>query len=160
MLPIYLLLAFLIVCVIGAIYVFERKIGKRTRGSLPVIHNTEAAAQPRDGEPHPGASTEPSAFGFVERLEVNGVEVDPKSFHRREPVDFGPGRDYTDMPGIVTFRGNNFRDSASFGRPRLSRKRFRREYWTVPTGSLEKSDISKGQGSARHYGRQGLRPRH
>lgn len=145
---VYLALAFLVLVIIGGIWVFERKIGRRTRGSLPVVYNKEVAAQPKDGTPHAVESTQPSAFGFTERLEVDGKEVDPKSFHRAEPVNFGPGADYTDMPGIVTFRGNNFRDSASFDFPRLTRRRFRREYWNVPTGSLEKSDISKGKGSA------------
>lgn len=32
-----------------------------------------------------------------------------------EPIVFGGGEDYTDMEGILTFRGNNFRDTGSYG---------------------------------------------
>ena len=146
--PLYLLLAILVTLAIGFIYVYDRKIGRRTRGSLPVIYNEDSSGAPKDGKPHCISSTSPEHFGFEERLMVNGTEVEPGSFRRREPVDFGPGNTYTRCEGIVTFRGNNFRSSASWGNPRLPQKKFSRDFWRVPTGSLEKSEISQGKGSA------------
>ena len=37
------------------------------------------------------------------------------SFKRSNPISFGPGKDYTALQGIITFRGNNYRDGASYG---------------------------------------------
>ena len=33
----------------------------------------------------------------------------------RTPSDFGSGKDYTDLEGIITFRGNNYRSGANYG---------------------------------------------
>lgn len=113
----YILLGILAVLVVGAAYVYRRKVGRRTRGSLPVV--AFDAPMPKTKTPRPAIETSPQAFGFVEKLQVDDWEVDPRSYRRPQPVNFGDGDDYTACEGVVTFRGNNFRDSASYGRPSL-----------------------------------------
>lgn len=36
-------------------------------------------------------------------------------YHREDPIYFGASSEYTQLEGIVTFRGNNYRDQASYG---------------------------------------------
>ena len=59
------------------------------------------------------------------------------SFELNDRIDFGLGSDYTDVQGIVTFRGNNFRDSASFGTANITASKFSTTPWTVSTSSLQ-----------------------
>ena len=63
----------------------------------------------------PGAvsGTMPSDFGLEEAIEDNGTVVE--SYTRGEPIDFLEGDQYTELEGVITFRGNNFRDSAAYG---------------------------------------------
>ena len=51
------------------------------------------------------------------------------------PISFDSGKKYTDIKGILTFRGNNFRDTAAYGTAGLKEKTLT-EKWTKDTGSL------------------------
>lgn len=57
--------------------------------------------------------TQPSKHGFTTKLMVDGVEKD--SYQRSENITFGTGDEYTDLEGIITFRGNNYRNAPSYG---------------------------------------------
>lgn len=61
------------------------------------------------------------------------------AFQRETPSDFGFGSDYTDIPGVLAFRGNNFRDTASFGYANIVNQSFSR-VWSRQTGSLTAPD--------------------
>ena len=67
---------------------------------------------------------------------MNGDQT-VSSFSFSDPIDFGLSEDYTDVEGIVTFRGNNFRDSGAFGTADLVNKQFSDTYWTAQTASLQ-----------------------
>jgi hypothetical protein len=60
------------------------------------------------------------------------------SFTRSATIDFGPGSEYTDLPGIVTFRGNNYRDSASYGTADVTLGKLE-VVWTAATGAIAKA---------------------
>ncbi|MEI3413379.1 MAG: hypothetical protein V8Q57_09480 [Blautia sp.] len=45
------------------------------------------------------------------------------------------GSNYTDVDGIVTFRGNNFRDTASYGNTQMKDYKIA-DLWTAQTSSL------------------------
>ncbi|MBR1496519.1 MAG: PQQ-binding-like beta-propeller repeat protein [Oscillospiraceae bacterium] len=80
--------------------------------------------------------TDPEIFLFREAVEVDGrILGEDESYSAAEPVDFGYGADYTRMQGIITFRGNNFRDSASYGLANMSERKFG-ERWSVDTGTF------------------------
>ena len=57
--------------------------------------------------------TDPATFGFTTDIMVDGVEQD--SYQRDDSIMFGTGDEYTDLEGIITFRGNNYRDAPSYG---------------------------------------------
>lgn len=61
-------------------------------------------------------------------------------------ISFGSGDEYAQVPGIMCFRGNNFRNSAACGTTNLESKKFG-SYWTVGTGSLRAPDGNVWTGS-------------
>ena len=92
------------------------------------------------GVPTSSSSTRQELFGFQSDLLVNGEMV--TDFQREETIDFTGN--YTEMEGIITFRGNNFRNSAVYGIADIAEKKFdRTKTWSVNTGKLKKT-VSKG----------------
>ncbi len=88
-------------------------------------------------DPYAVDGTRPSDFGLQTEMELNGATID--SYSRAVPIYFGEGSDYTDAEGIITFRGNNFRDSASYGTvgPNINGKL--QIEWEIPlTGSIKR----------------------
>ncbi len=71
---------------------------------------TELAA---DLAPAPVQGTNPADISLTTGLMADGAET--QSYQRTEPISFGPGGDYTELEGVTTFRGNNYRDAASWG---------------------------------------------
>ena len=94
--------------------------------------------------PYALASTEPSKLINSTLIMANGLTRN--SYEALEPIDFGLGKDYTDAQGIVSFRGNNFRDGGSYGvldfiPGKLSRIE------KIETGVLTAPDGTEWQGS-------------
>ena len=82
-------------------------------------------------------------------IESTGIMVDGNvvdSYALPDAIDFGYGSDYTGADGIVTFRGNNFRDGASFGTVSLNEKIFG-DYWVTSTSALTAPDGETWTGS-------------
>lgn len=80
--------------------------------------------------------TRPSDFGMETGITVDGQEYD--TYTRSYNVDMLEGSKYTELEGVITFRGNNFRSGASYGTASITEKKFDPEPWTVSTGSLQK----------------------
>ncbi len=74
---------------------------------------------PEETEPTPtftpayADSSNPENRGITWDIIVDGTIVD--SYEREEPISFGAPEDYFALPGIATFRGNNYRNSAVYG---------------------------------------------
>lgn len=88
--------------------------------------------------PHAVDGTQPSVLGITTAVEVDGVRVD--SYERAEKIEFLPDEPYTTVEGVITFRGNHYRDSAAFGTASISTRKLS-EAWKVETGELMRSDI-------------------
>lgn len=95
-------------------------------------------------EPYAVSGTSPADFGLETAVEVDGVIMDASSYVATEIIDFGEGEDYTDVEGVITFRGNNFRDSASYGTVSMTEKKFSTTPWTFSVGSMSKMAYSGG----------------
>ncbi len=102
-----------------------------TTTTLPTVNMTVA----------PAADTTPAALKLSTGTYVNGQKV--ASFTRADPIDFGPGDAYTALEGIITFRGNNYRDSPTYGTAEVTLSKLTLE-WSVPSGSVPKPG---GEGS-------------
>jgi len=89
-----------------------------------------------DFTPYSVAGTSPTDFGMVTAVEVDGTQV--SSYTAAEPIDFEEGYKYTDVEGVISFRGNNFRDNAAYGTVSLTTKKFNTTPWTFNVGSLRK----------------------
>ena len=91
--------------------------------------------------------TRPEDFNMTTALEVDGERV--SSYTADEPFDFGFGSEYTEIEGVISFRGNNFRDGGTYGRIGSLDIQYDAEgkpvwgnilekAWSVPTYGLQK----------------------
>ena len=89
---------------------------------------------PEPFEPHSVDSTAEANF-----LQSMDIMVDGEMFEGEYEDDtgiyFGYPEEYSYLPGVITFRGNNFRDSAAYGTANITQKKFGGS-WTAGTGSL------------------------
>jgi hypothetical protein len=96
-----------------------------TASTGPAIQMTVA---PVDG-------TKPSDFKMTTKIYQGASQI--SSYNRSDPVDFGPGADYTALEGIITFRGDNYRSGASYGTADVSTGKLE-ILWSTPTGAIPK----------------------
>jgi len=61
----------------------------------------------------PGKGLSPSERGIAQSVMSGETEVSP--YVRTDAISFGDPLEYQSVPGILTFRGNNFRNCASWG---------------------------------------------
>ena len=83
--------------------------------------------------PHAVDSTKPERLVSSTAVSVDGKIVE--SYNSPYKIKFYEGTKYTDVEGIITFRGDNFRSGAAFGRASVSEKKLN-TVWTNQTGSL------------------------
>lgn len=83
----------------------------------------------------PTANTQPSNFGFQTDIMVGGNIVD--SFSRDIPIMFPTANEYTNVQGITTFRGNNYRNMSSYGAVNVTENDLE-IIWERNTGALTK----------------------
>ena len=87
-------------------------------------------------EPRYVESTNPSNLIESTDIEVNGTVLNDVSLYSSQSViEFSQGNDYTDVEGIISFRGNNFRDSASYGYAEMNQYSLTKK-WSQNTDGL------------------------
>ncbi len=101
----------------------------------------EADAElPASFSPHAVSGTEPDNLITSTQIMVNDTVLsETDTFTPWYNIDFGAGSGYTDLPGIVTFRGNSFRDAPAFGTADMQAHMLN-NLWTVKTGSRTYKD--------------------
>src|SRR5699024_2400459 len=60
---------------------------------------------------------------------------DGTAYTAENPISFGNGSEYTEMDGVITFRGNNFRSGSAYGLANMTRYTLESQ-WTQSTGTL------------------------
>ena len=80
--------------------------------------------------------TRPSDFQMTTHIYQGTTRL--SSYDRKDPIDFGPGSQYTALQGIITFRGNNYRQGASYGTADVKTAKLQ-VLWSVPTGAIAKA---------------------
>ena len=78
-------------------------------------------------------SSDPENWGIDWEIISQGSIVD--SYQASQSISFGNPEDYFALPGIATFRGNNFRDSAVYGTATVTDKTISKA-WSSSIGSL------------------------
>ena len=84
-------------------------------------------------------STDPDNWQIRWEIFQNGAIS--HTYNRTEPISFGDPEDYFALPGVGTFRGNNYRDSATYGTANIQEKTLNTA-WTAKTGVLAGSTWS------------------
>ena len=89
--------------------------------------------------PYMVAASNPEQYGFVPHLMVNGTEMTANSYRRTEPIEFPDADAYNaeNIKGVLTFRGNNWRDMSSVGTVELTEYKLTK-VWDYGIGSLTK----------------------
>ena len=101
-----------------------------------------AMARPTSFSPRCVESTKPSLYIESTAIETDGQTLASISdYIPKESHSFDAGISYTDVDGIVTFRGNNFRDTASYGNTQIKDGKIK-DLWTAKTGSLTYGDAT------------------
>ncbi len=102
--------------------------------TIPVmVTPTPAPDLPEGLRVNASSAANPTLFGFSYTIQAKGDEV---SFYNRQPaISFKSGRDYTKAKGILTFGGNNYRNSFSYGTLNLEENLLRRA-WEQTVGSI------------------------
>ncbi len=95
---------------------------------------TEPTEPPIVYAPEKTAQTDPANWSISWEIYKDGVKVD--SYQRTEPICFGEDSDYFSLPGIATFRGNNYRNQTTYGSADIVDKTLTTA-WTAQTGTLE-----------------------
>ncbi len=91
------------------------------------------------GVPTSVAATKASVFGLQTALMVNDMVLED-NFSASRTITFGDADEYASIEGIVTFRGNNYRNSAVYGTANLKDLKFdTKNSWTAKTGKLKKT---------------------
>ena len=75
---------------------------------------TEAPPPPTEAfKPGMTQLSDPANWDVTWEIIENGAVVE--NYQRAEEISFGEGEDYFALPGIATFRGNNYRNSSTYG---------------------------------------------
>ena len=95
-------------------------------------------------EPYAVDSTQPDLMIASEAIMAGGEVVD--AFSLPEAIDMGCGDGYAELEGILTFRGNNFRDTAAYGRADIRDAAFG-DMWSYKTSSYTAPDGARWSGN-------------
>ena len=115
----------------------EKTKVKKTKGkkkSKDIVEMKESKEIPF--EPHCVDSTRPENLISYTNIEVDGNILENVADYKADAdISFNIGEDYTDADGIVTFRGNSFRDNPTHGYANMTSFKLNK-LWSADTGSL------------------------
>ena len=95
--------------------------------------------------PHFVENSNPSRYGYVPHLQVDGKDVDASNYVRQDKISFGDADEYAAVDGVLTFRGNNYRNLSAAKELNLTEYKMS-VVEKVSIGSLKKGNRS-GKGS-------------
>ena len=135
-----------VMLLIAAAAVFAvSKLKNRDKEEAAVVQATPVPTPPAEATPtpdphlpedmavHASSEANPTLFGFSYGIEVAREEV--SSYTRKEPVSFSHPDGYTDAKGILTFGGNNYRNTFSYGTVEVQEQMLRKA-WEQSVGGL------------------------
>lgn len=113
-------------------------------GDAAGSQSTDSADVAKKDMPYAVESTDPSTMLRSTAISVNDQIVE--NYQAKEAISFAEGAAYTEQKGILTFRGNNFRDTAAYGTVALEEKAIGTS-WQTGTDSLSAPDGAAWTGS-------------
>ncbi len=104
--------------------------------SLTIAEEIQTEAPDPEFFPYCTDATNPDNLIEFTEVEVNDTILESVSeYAPASEISFDPGEDYTDVDGIVTFRGDNFRNHPAYGYAEMSVDTMS-GIWTQTTGGL------------------------
>ncbi|HHV28911.1 outer membrane protein assembly factor BamB family protein [Acetivibrio mesophilus] len=76
----------------------------------------------------------PSSHNFKWDVVKDGQKLD--TYSRNDTIVFGPPNEYNEIDGVTTFRGNNYRNSASYGFANIREEKLEK-VWSVKIGYID-----------------------
>lgn len=139
--------AVILIALSVVLVIIEVKLYTIPPEALPDV-DTFLQNQPPDADaqfaPACTSKTNPSNLIASTAVLVNGALCE--DYQAAEPITFDIGSAYTDLAGVVSFRGNNFRSGAAYGTADLTEKKFSLK-WTAASSSLQAPDGEVWTGS-------------
>jgi outer membrane protein assembly factor BamB len=108
---------------------------------------TPTSVLPADFVIAPVDATDPAKQGFITGIYKGDSEKALTSYTRETPINFSVAENYTTLPGITTFRGNNFRNMSSYGTAEVKQEVLTK-VWMKKTGSVAKSKQAAPNGGS------------
>lgn len=137
--------ALILVALCVVLLVIEVKLCTIPEDALPDMDSfLQDGVEPEDWTPVCTAQTNPTNLIASAEVILNGALC--ADYQAAEPINFGDGGDYTELAGIVTFRGDNFRSGAAYGTANLTEKKLKQR-WAVNSSSLQAPDGEVWTGS-------------
>ena len=91
---------------------------------------------PEPFEPHAVDSTEPSNYIAYTNVSVDGTTLaEGEAYEDDTGIYMGRAEEYSELPGVITFRGDNLRSGSSCGTANIANRKFG-THWTHSTGSI------------------------
>lgn len=105
--------------------------------TVPTTEATEPTTEPTEPDPTLAPAmtdnSNPATWNVKwELIDANGIV---ESFQREQAISFGKAEDYYPLPGIATFRGDNYRTGATYGLTQITEEKME-SIWSVGVGSL------------------------
>lgn len=105
--------------------------------AAPTTEATEPPTEPTEPDPTLAPAmtdnSNPETWKVKwELIDANGIV---ESFQRTETISFGKAENYYPLPGIPTFRGDNYRTGATYGLTQITEEKME-SLWSVGVGSL------------------------
>lgn len=97
------------------------------------IDNTDPIPEPTF-TPEKTDSSDPNKWGIRWEIIKNGAIIN--SYQSENSISFGNPEEYFALPGISTFRGNNYRNSAVYGTATVTEKVLEKQWTKDNVGSL------------------------
>ncbi len=95
-------------------------------------------------DPEAADESQPSKFAFKTAIQVNGKTVE--SYQAEDSIFFGRPNEYSNVVGVTTFRGDNYRQNPAYGTVQVTQKKLE-DIWKKETGSITKGEGGNNKGS-------------
>lgn len=108
---------------------------RQTESSEPSPSPIPEGTLSPDLKPVADSSTTPAAMGLQTQIMSAGQIV--SSYTRSNPVNFPETSAYTQLPGVTTFRGDNYRDGGSYGTANVTQGKLKIAWTPIKTGCID-----------------------
>ena len=112
-------------------------IGRKKPQPVKLPAQTAATTLPAQTQPpflpRAGETADPDRFGIDWQIYEGTAAL--QSYQRETPIFFGEPEQYFALPGVSTFRGNNYRNSAGYGTAAVTEQTLT-TVWTHDTGVI------------------------